>query len=322
MVLNALRKLDIVPLQVMIDATVADVTLTDTLRYGVQYFLENGRFTFNLTQGTTSAIAAPFPGFATTLVSGDANIILDALRSATDVKILSSPRLMVLDNQTARLQVGDEVPVITQQQQSTTDTANIVNNIQFRETGVILEVTPRASTGGLVTLDIEQEVSNVSQNANTGQLTPTISQRKIKSSIAIQSGATVILGGLIQEERNRTRQGLPLLSQIPIIGGLFGSTTNTKKRTELIVLLTPRIIRNQSEAVSITNEIRRRMQSFTTPRKPQGPTGAAKGANATGATGANGASGTPGTQENADRAAAAPLPPRPTATALDAPARP
>ena len=263
MVQAALRKLDIVPLQVLIDATIADVTLTEQLRYGVQHFLDLaiGRETLQSTfsTGTTAALAGTFPGLSVSYVAGDVSAILDALESVTTVNIISSPRLMVLDNQTARLQIGDEVPVITTQQQSTDANANVVNNVEFRETGVILEVTPRVNSGGLVTLDIDQEVSNVSTTAQTGDLTPTITQRKIQSAIAVQSGETVFLGGLIQQLTNKTRRGIPLLSRIPLLGFLFSATDDTDTQTELIVLLTPRVVRNPNEARQVTNEIRRRL---------------------------------------------------------------
>ncbi len=262
MVQAALRKLDIVPLQVLIDATVADVTLNNDLRYGVQHFLSRGNNTITLSTASSGTVSSTFPGFSYSFVNGDSAVVLDALEGVTKVQIKSSPRLMVLDNQTARLQVGDEVPVITQQQQSTRDTANIINSIQFRETGVILEVTPRVNSGGLVTLDIQTEVSNVSESVKTGVLTPTISQRKIKSSIAVQNGQTVILGGLVQENATESRSGLPVLSRIPVLGALFGNVQKSLRGTELIILLTPRVVRNPADAQAITNEIRRQMRSF------------------------------------------------------------
>ena len=243
----------------------ADVTLNNELRYGVQFFLDHGDGSTAFSLANTGALAARFPGFSYSFLAGDGSpeVILDALETVTRVNVVSSPRMMVLDNQTARLQVGDEVPVITQQQQSTIDVdATIVNNIQFRETGVILEVTPRVNSGGLVTLEITQEVSNVSQQVDSGQLTPTISQRKIESTIAIQSGETVVLGGLIEQNQDRSRTGIPFLSDIPLLGNLFSGTEITKRRTELIVLLTPRVIRNPTEARRITEELRRRINAL------------------------------------------------------------
>jgi general secretion pathway protein D len=276
MVQAALRKLDIVPLQVLVDATIADVILTDELRYGVQYFLSSGGHAVTLSNSRGSKaspvptatvdglLSAAFPGFAYTFATGDRSVqtVLEALDSVTDVNVISSPRILVLDNQTAKLQVGDEVPITTQQQQSTAADANVINNIQFRDTGVIVEVTPRVNAGGLVTLDIKQEVSNVSQTVDTGTLTPTIAQRKLESSIAIQSGDTVVLGGLISENRSKDRTGIPILSTLPMLGPLFGTQSEKITRSELIMLLTPRVIRNSSEAAAITEELKRRVDEL------------------------------------------------------------
>lgn len=268
MILAALRKLDIVPLQVLIDAVIADVTLTDDLRYGVQNFLSRGNNQIALSRGTTGQIGSRFPGFSYSFLTQNSRVVLDVLEGVTKVKVVSSPQLMVLDNQVARLQIGDEVPIVTQQQQSTLGgtgalgSPNIINSIQLRETGVILEVTPRVNAGGLVTLDINTEVSNVVATTTSSIDSPTIQQRKISSSIAVQDGETIILGGLIQENVTRSTAGLPFLSRIPLLGGLFGQVDNKTRNTELIVLLTPRVVRNPSEARAITQEIRMRMRSF------------------------------------------------------------
>lgn len=271
MILAALRKLDIVPLQVLIDTVIADVTLTDDLRYGVQYFLSRGNNQFTLSRGTTGQIGSQFPGFSYSFLTENSGVVLDALEGVTNVRVLSSPQIMVLDNQVARLQIGDEVPVITQQQQSTQGSSpNIINSIQLRQTGVILEVTPRVNAGGLVTLDINTEVSNVVATTTSTIDSPTIQQRKISSSIAVQDGETIILGGLIQENVTESTSGLPFLSRIPLIGGLFGQVNNKVRSTELIVLLTPHVVRNPSEARAITQEIRMRMRSFAPPGGNEG----------------------------------------------------
>lgn len=257
-----IRKLDTVPLQVMIDATIAEVTLTNQLSYGVQFFLQRGSTSVTSSQGDAS-IEGSFPGLVASLVRGDTTAILSALDSVTTLNVISSPRLMVLDNQSARLQVGDEVPVITNQQQATDSTANIINTIEFRETGVTLEVTPRVNSSGLVTLDILQETSNVVDDTTTGSLTPTISQRTVQSSIAVQDGNTILLGGMMQEQNSANKTGVPVLSDVPVVGGLFGGRRNRLNRTELIVLLTPRVIRNPYDVRDATEEMRRHLQAMT-----------------------------------------------------------
>ncbi len=171
---------------------------------------------------------------------------------------------MVLDNQTAMLQVGDQVPIATQSAVSVTDPeAPIVNTIQFRDTGVILEVTPRVNASGLVVMDILQEVSDVVATVTSSIDSPTIQQRKIKSTVAVHSGQTIALGGLIRDRHEVGTVGVPLLSEIPYLGNLFKTTSDSTVRTELLVLITPRVVRDQSEAVAVTDELRKRLRALS-----------------------------------------------------------
>ncbi len=260
---TALRDLDAPPLQVLVEATVAEVRLTEDLRYGVQYIFDTEIFnedvSVTLSNAASSAIASAFPGFSAvtgTPVRG----VLDALDSITDVNVISSPNLMVMDNQTATLTVGDEVPVAVQAQENAlTDDNVIVNSIEFRSTGIIFEVTPRVTHSGAITMDIIQEVSNVAASA-TPTLTPTISQRRIASSVVVASGETIVLGGLFSENGSKGSSGIPVLSRIPFVGWLFGQRTNNRSRTELVVLISPRIVRNDSDARAVTAEIRSRLR--------------------------------------------------------------
>jgi general secretion pathway protein D len=168
--------------------------------------------------------------------------------------------LMVLNNQSARLQVGDQVPVPVQQAISVQDTdAPLVSTIQFRDTGVILEVTPRVNNNGLVLLDIIQEVSDVSPTPASSLDAPTILQRRIESSVVVRSNEPVALGGLIRDDTRSGRSGIPILSDIPVLGNLFKTTSNSKSRTELLVLITPRIVATDIDARLITDELRRRL---------------------------------------------------------------
>jgi general secretion pathway protein D len=272
MVVAAIRKLDVVPLQVLIEATIAEVKLTNTLRFGLQWFFKSGDFAATLSNATAGGVASTFPGFSFVFSNSDAKVVLDALERETSVNIISSPHLMVLDNQTAELQVGDEVPVITQQQQSSISVdASLVNTVEYRDTGVIMRVTPRVHTSGTIIMDVEQEVSNVVPSQEE-TLTPTISQRKFKSSLVVQSGDTVVLGGLIFDFTTKQRQGLPLLSRLPGIGALFGSTENDGERTELVMLISPRVVRNRLEAKQVTDEVRLRLQGLKRLQKKAVPT--------------------------------------------------
>jgi len=258
-----LRKLDILPLQVRIDATIAEVTLNDALQYGTQFFFKAG------IQGALSFAAPPaagfaggFPGF---VLSGpnNTNAALNLLQSVTQLRVLSSPQVLVLDNEAARLQVGALVPYISQTAQSTiTSNGPIVNSIQYQQTGVIMQVTPRVNSGGLVTLDISQEVSDVDPNVTTpGVNSPTFNERSITSRVVIQDGQTVGLAGLIRDADSRNNQGIPWLKNVPLLGIFAGSQNNNRVRTELLVLITPHVVHDQRDAAELTADLREQLRN-------------------------------------------------------------
>ena len=264
-----LRKIDIIPLQVLIEATIAEVTLNDTLNYGTQFFLGSkvaGMLSFNgaTTPPTVTTIAgipqgfAPnFPGFV--LANGIREVI-NLLSGVTQVKVLSAPQLMVLDNEPARLQVGSLVPVLTQSQQSTISAnAPIVNSVDYRDTGVIMLVTPRVNSGGLVTLDISQEVSDVASLTTGAINSPTFTQRLLRTRVAVQDGQTVGMAGLIRDNDTQGNAGIPVLKDVPVLGGLFSSQTNSRQRTELLVLIRPRVVQDQRDARALTEDLRNQL---------------------------------------------------------------
>jgi len=253
--------LDVAPNQVMLEATIAEVTLNDDLAYGINWFLESGEFKLTFSGDKTGSVAPTFPGFSVLFSGEDGRAALSAVASMTDVKVLSSPSLMVLDNRTATLQVGDQVPIVTQTSASTIDAnAPIVNQVEMRDTGVILKVTPRVNEGGRVSLEIEQEVSDVTQTKTSGIDSPTIQQRKIKTSVAVDNGSTIALGGLIRDRVTDGATKIPLLGDIPLVGELFRTNTKRNERTELVVLITPRVVGNASDAEIVTRELREKMR--------------------------------------------------------------
>jgi general secretion pathway protein D len=255
---QTLRQIDRPLMQVAIDATVAEVTLNDTLTYGVQYFLQKNSFGLVSSIGS-AALTSVLPGFNLVLgPSSMPNVVLDALHSVTDVKVLSNPSLVVLDNQTATLQVGDQVPISTGTATVLTANNTVVSTIDYRNTGIILRVVPRVSANGNVIIDVEQESSSVTPGS-AGSLTPTISDRRVKSSISVASGQTVLLAGLISDENNRTRQGIPVLDKIPGIGDLFTQQSGTKVRTELIIFIRPTVIRDAVDAHMVAEELRSKL---------------------------------------------------------------
>jgi general secretion pathway protein D len=278
---NTLRQVDRPQLQVSIDATVAEVTLNDSLSYGVQAFLtsknlglkpDNGSFlNTTATSAPTSAASAAgtvtnaflnraFPGFNFLIGSeSQPSMILDALHTLTDVKVLSNPSLVVIDNQVATLQVGDQVPVSTGSATVLTTSNTVVNTVDYRNTGIILRVAPRVNENGNVRLDIEQEISNVTP-ATANSLTPTVSERKVKSSISVASGQTVLLAGLISETHQGNHSGIPGLDQIPNLGDVFSHNDRSTARTELIIFIRPQIIRDGTDAHYVAEELRSKLR--------------------------------------------------------------
>ena len=259
----ALDELDQQPLQVLLEATIAEVTLKDELSYGVQWFLGSDDVDIRLSEFGDGTIGQLFPGFSGLLSRGDVRAVLNALDSVSEVNVISSPQILVLDNQTALLEVGDEVPIVTQQAEGIEATdVRVINTVEQRQTGVILKVTPRVNANGHVVLDIHQEVSDVVRTTTSGIDSPTIAQRRINTSVAVSSDQTVALGGLIQDDVEEIESGVPILKDIPVIGALFGATTQATSRTELLVLITPKVLTNQQDAIAMTNELRRRFQSL------------------------------------------------------------
>ena len=262
-ILSIIKLIDIVPLQVMIEATIAEVTLNDELKFGIEWFFEKGDSKATFSTASNGSVLSSFPGFSYLYGAANVSAVINALDSVTDVNILSSPQLMVLDNHKAHLQIGDQVPIATQSVVSNTDPdAPTVNTIEFRDTGIVLKVTPRVNSGGLVNLNIEQEVSDVVKTTTSGIDSPTIRQRKITSSIVIQNGETVALGGLIREKKTDQKTGVPVLSSVPVLGYLFGTKSDVVSRTELLILITPKVVKNLNEAADLTAELKRKIQAF------------------------------------------------------------
>jgi general secretion pathway protein D len=311
---SALQQVDQQQLQVAIDATIAEVDLTDELQYGVQFFLTSHALGLRPDQGsilnststtatttipgaataaTTAAAATTATTTASTVAGTAANAllsrtvpgfnflvgqeaqpaaILTALHTVTGVKVLSNPSLVVVNNQSATLQVGNQVPISTGSASvlnaATASSNTIVNTVDYRNTGIILHVSPRVSANGDVRLEIEQEISNVLPGSAANALNPTIQERKVKSSISIANGQTVLLAGLIQDQKNENKSGIPLLDDLQGIGNAFSNQDNTKMRTELIIFIRPQIIRNSTDAHTIAEELRSKLRGTVSASSP------------------------------------------------------
>ncbi len=255
-----LRQLDVLPIQVLLEAVIAEVSLNDELKFGVRWFFESGGMKITLSDLASGLTGPSFPGLGWTYAGPDVQVTLNALSSVTDVKVISSPNLMALNNQKAVLQIGDQVPIITQTSTSVNDpNAPVVNRVELKDTGVILTMIPRVNSSGRVLLDVEQEVSNVTRTTSSGIDSPTIQQRKVATRVAVNDGEVLALGGLIQERKTNARGQVPVLGDIPVLGNAFKNKTDTISRTELIIFIRPRIVRNVHEARSVTDEFRRKL---------------------------------------------------------------
>ena len=262
---RTLRKLDVVATQVLIEASIVEVTLTDGLEYGLEWAFDNnlgggdtGRGVLDLGGGLGSNV----PGFSYTVAdsAGAVKAVVNALAEKSLINVISTPSVMVLDNHTAAIHVGDQQPV--RNASTITTGGNVQNSIQYKDTGVKLQVTPSVNDGGLVTLDIDQSITDVGPvDAATGQRS--FLERNVSSRIAIRSGESVVLGGLIRDNETQGRSGVPLLMDIPILGSLFSTKNSVASRTELLIFISPRVVEGLQDLRDLNSEMRDRMKGLT-----------------------------------------------------------
>ncbi len=267
---QTIKLVDVVPRQVVIEALVASIDLKDDLTLGLQWSLKTdlkidtkpfsrdvnigGPIGFLGLQGLDPAKVGGF-GFLAVDSKGDVRLLIEALAVQNRGNILSSPHLIVSDNREARIQVGRQVPLVTSVTTGTTTDEAKTSQVQYKDVGTILKIKPQINEGGLVSLEVTQEVSDaniIKDILNTNLIE--IVKSEVSTNLVVQDGQTIIIGGLISEKIDFGRSGIPLLSNIPVLGYLFGHTTDTKSKQELIILLTPRVIKNQVDARSITRE--------------------------------------------------------------------
>lgn len=284
-IISTLQKMDTTPRQVLIEATIAEVTLSGQLQYGLQWFFNNdvghnvgnkgvgslgiGNSELGLNATTAASDGKTVPAilpasanaFSYTIMdnAGMVRALLKTLASDSKVKVLSSPHVMVLDNQQALIRVGTQQPVLGQIS-SSTSTGNL-QSFNLKNTGVLLEVLPRVNSGGMVNMEVRQEVVDVG-GIDDATKQRAFLERSVTSKVAVKSGQTLVLGGLIRDNRTVSKGGLPVLYKIPVIGSLFGSTSEALDRTELIVLLTPRVVENSRDAEQVTEELKRKMREI------------------------------------------------------------
>jgi len=268
MLSKVIKRLDVMPLQVMLDATIVAVDLTDNLKYGVKWKFNNSGpngmegigVLGTVAKGLTAAATGGF-SYGLQRSSDDIRLVFNALADDNKINVLSSPSLMVLNNHEASIKVGDQIPIRTSETTNTDGSGNLQTSpIQMVDTGVLLTIKPRVNATGVVILDIEQSVNTpLASNVSSGIDSPAILKRELKSSVAILSGESVVLGGLISERHTFSNTGMPFLKDIPYLGWLFGSQAKKVERTELIVVITPRVVVNKFDARKVTNEFKRKL---------------------------------------------------------------
>lgn len=263
-ILATLRQMDAPATQVLINTTIAEVSLNNKLRYGVQAYFESNNVAFALAGSQPPAdgpiISPQFPGM-NFMLGGISNpkLVIDALSGITNVRIVSSPSVLVMENETATIKVGDQVPI--QSQTAVTDGGNFVNSYEYRDTGVILKATPRVNANGVVMIELSQELSAVQGDNGVGD-NPKFTQRSLTSKVSVNDQQTVLLGGLIAGAEDRARNTVPGADKVPLLGRLVGTTENGAQRTELIVFITPKIIRNGEEAARESQDLRDKMKNL------------------------------------------------------------
>ena len=276
---ETILKIDIMPRQVMIEAMVVSVTLTDNLRFGLQWTIQNDfnikgikPFKNDVNISGPLTLNTPITDSVFTFTAYDlankVKLMIQSLAKEDKAKILSSPHILVADNREAKIQVGDQIPIATSTTTTpisggTTVTNTTTATIQYKDTGTILKVKPQINDSGLVALEITQEVSKGNTTTVLGTEQFIISKREVTTNLVAQDGQTIVIGGLIDETTSKVRTGIPFLSRIPILGYLFGSTVDDTTRTELIILLTPHVVRNQQEAGNTTSDYLNRFKKNT-----------------------------------------------------------
>src|SRR5581483_1491811 len=301
LILDVVRRIDVVPRQVVLEVTIAEIQLNKDINFGVTWAISQGAlnkafpsgpntkdagqgadiFTAKGDDGTgTHQLAGLIAGAARVPAQGAFAVIsnrdnfqafINALATRSNVKMLSTPHIIAADNREAHILVGESVPILTSSQTSTIATANIINSVQYRDTGKILTILPQVNSKGLVNLQIRQEVSAVGQTVFGNTNSPSFSTREAETTAVVQDGEGVLIGGIIDEQVTHTKSGLPFLMDIPVLGHAFRQNSDATTRTELIILITPYVIRNRDEAHDVTEDFAARIEGFRRAREAMHP---------------------------------------------------
>ncbi|MBI4793578.1 MAG: type II secretion system secretin GspD [Deltaproteobacteria bacterium] len=254
-IVKMLERLDTMPRQVLVEVLVAEITLTNELEFGLEWFLTSNKYAFGTsfsavgkssTTDTTGTVTTSFPsGFSYSFTAGDVEGFLQALASRNNLSILSSPQILVLNNEKASVNVGSKVPIVTTVTENLTTTSQVDKTVQYKDTGVILEVTPQINHNGVILLEVSQTVSSAEENNTSDISSPIISKRELQTKLAVKDGQSILMGGLIDRNTGTMQSGVPYLMDIPILGNLFKYQQDSEDKRELIVLITPYVIESE-----------------------------------------------------------------------------
>lgn len=257
-IMNLLEKLDNIPRQVLIETLVAEVKLTNDLSYGIDWFIENKAASILGNDGVQSIVSdhvkigdtAPggllYKFLSPAGTVNNVKLFINALASTSDFTVLASPHVLVLNNESATVNVGDEVPIVTGETvRDSTTTDSFDRTIQYKDTGIILTVTPQINYNGMITMELEQEISTAVETVVSGINSPTINKRKITTKLAVKNGQSILIGGLIRKDENKTNSGVPYLKDVPILGKFFSYTSENLTKSELLIMITPYVIETE-----------------------------------------------------------------------------
>ncbi len=281
---EVLVRIDVVPRQVLIEAIIAEIKLTGDLQFGIEYAFATGGIENILGTGGEGAAAGTGRSNSSLLQTGAKKAVnisqngifsfitdqdrflsfINAVNSRSKVNILATPHVIAADNREAHILIGEEVPILTSTQQSTLAVSNIVSSIQYRDTGTILTILPQVNSAGLVNMEIRQEVSDVGATSFGDTNSPSFTSRETETTVVVRNRESVLLGGIIDERVERIRNGVPFLMDVPVLGRLFRMEQDKRERTELIILITPHVIRNRNEAQTVTKEFTDRIHRLRT----------------------------------------------------------
>jgi len=290
MIKEVLRQIDVVPRQVLIETIIAEIGLNNGLEFGVEWALANGGIGDLFGTGTTDGNGTTNPGVTSRVIPDNALlntsakraakiggsglfsfitdrdqflVLINAMASRSQLRNLATPHVIAADNREAHILIGEEIPILTSTATNIGASEPFVsNNIQYRDTGKILTIVPQINSAGLVNMEIRQEVSAVGDQVFGNTNSPSFTSRETETTVVVQDGESVLIGGIIDDQVQRVRRGVPFLMEVPVLGRIFRTETDQVDRTELIILITPHVIRNRKEARSVTEEFEERIQGL------------------------------------------------------------